>query len=441
MDYKPKYSPELRDVIARPQSKVTIGVFVFLILFVSLLVLLGFLVKSPDVVIADVRISSSNPPIVLKPQTSGRIHFIMDSLPGYAESGEYLAFIDNPAYYKDIQKISKIIDGGDPFLVDFGNDEVTMSLGEISTPYYDFKCALLTYQLLTDPENEYSSQIDIYKKRLQYDRADLSSYRKSYENSLEQFRIKRQQFETDSILYEENVILENEYQSAKLEMLNAERYIISGQSDINIKMRSIEENMYKTKEYERKYQEQLKLQRINVETTYNELISQIKAWENKYILKTNNPGYVELANFISDGDFITAGVSVFNIVYKDSKYYAVALLPTTGAGKVKPGERANLKLDSFPYAEYGTLSGIVETISLNPIEKYYLVHISLPNGLVSSTGSQLFFAETLYGQAEIITQERRLISRIFNKIYEMFNNKKSIPEDNKVSKEQSQITF
>ena len=99
------------------------------------------------------------------------------------------------------------------------------------------------------------------------------------------------------------------------------------------------------------------------------------------------------------------------------------------------------KIEGFPYAEYGTLSGIVETISLNPIEKYYLVHISLPNGLVSSTGSQLFFAETLYGQAEIITQERRLISRIFNKIYEMFNNKKSIPEDNKVSKEQSQITF
>lgn len=441
MKQEPKYSPELRNVIERPQDKFTTGVFIFLLLFVLLLVLLGIIVKSPDIVVADVKISSSNPPIVLKPQSSGRIHFIVDSLPVNVESGEYIAFIDNPAYYKDIQKISKAMDCVDPFSIDFGDEESTMSLGEISAPYYDFKYALQAYRLLADPGNEYSSQIGMYRKRLQYDRIDLETCRKSYKNSLEQFRIKRRLFETDSILYADNVILEPDYYSAKLDILNAERYIISGKSEIDNKIRSIEENMHQIAELERKYQETLQLQHISVETTYKELISQIKGWEDKYILKTNNPGYVELANLISGGDFITAGVPVFNVVYKDSEYYAIAMLPTTGAGKVKAGAIANLKLDSFPYAEYGTLSGIVKTVSLNPIEKYYLVYISLPDGLVSSTGAQLFFAETLYGQAEIITKERRLISRIFNKIYEMVNNKKHIQENKEASEKQSQINF
>ncbi len=441
MTYEPKYSPDLKDVIERPQSKFAVGVFVFLLLFVLLLVLLGIVVKSPDIIVADVRVSSNNPPIVLKPQSSGRIRFIKESLPGDADCGEYLAYIDNPAHYEDIQKILKIMAGVDPFSVDFSAGDSMMSLGEVSAPYYDFKYALQSYKLLTNPDNEYSSQIEIYKKRLQYDRADLENCRKSYENSLKQFRIKRQQFETDSVLYAKNVILETEYNSAELDFLNAERYIISGKSEIDSKMRSITENIHQIEELERKYQEQLQLQYISVETTFKELISQIKGWEDKYVLKSNDPGYVELANLISDGDFITAGTPVFNVVYKDSEYYAIAMLPTMGAGKVKAGERANLKLDSFPYVEYGTLHGIVETVSLNPVEKYYLVYISLPNGLVSSTGAQLFFAETLYGQAEIITEERRLISRIFNRIYEMVSSKKRAPEDMKKIEEQSQINF
>ena len=51
------------------------------------------------------------------------------------------------------------------------------------------------------------------------------------------------------------------------------------------------------------------------------------------------------------------------------------------------------------------------------------MYIALPDGLVSSVGTKLSFAETLYGQAEIVTAERRLISRVFSRIYEMSSNK------------------
>ena len=132
---------------------------------------------------------------------------------------------------------------------------------------------------------------------------------------------------------------------------------------------------------------------------------------------------MELANLISNGDYVAAGTPVFNMVFENSTYHAVAMLPPEGAGKVTVGEKVNIKLSSFPFAEYGTLSGFVQSISQNPIEKYYLVYISLPDGLASTTGAQLYFAETLYGQAEIVTRERRLISRIFSRIYERSGNK------------------
>lgn len=77
MPIRSKYSPELRDIIERPQDKFSIGVMVFLIVFLLLIILLGLIIKSPDIIVADVRVSSSNPPVTLKPQTSGKIHLIM----------------------------------------------------------------------------------------------------------------------------------------------------------------------------------------------------------------------------------------------------------------------------------------------------------------------------------------------------------------------------
>lgn len=71
--------------------------------------------------------------------------------------------------------------------------------------------------------------------------------------------------------------------------------------------------------------------------------------------------------------------------------------------------------------------GRVRNISLSSVDKGYLIYVDLPNGLISSSNYEFSFAETIYGQAEIITDNKRLISLIFNQIYKMFNPSRSIP--------------
>ena len=420
---KNHYSQELTDIIERPQGKFSVAVFCFLIFFITLLIVLGVIIKSPDIVAAEVRVSTATPPIVLISQTSGRICFVKDSLPTYADSGEYLAYIANAADLEDVQTLYDLIRDIDPLSLCADFDDSSLSLGEIGSWYYQYKCALQSYELLVRPDNELLSQLEIYRTRVQHDKIDLANCQSVFDNSLRQLKIKRQQFQTDSILYQKAAILEAEFQKAKLDILNAERYLLSSKSDIDGKSRSLAENEYWVKEYERRYDDELKLQRIQVITAYKELISQIRGWESKYVLKAESSGYVESANLIANGDYIAMGTPVFNMVFENSTYYAVAMLPPEGAGKVAIGGKVNIKLSSFPFAEYGTLSGLVQSISQNPIEKYYLVYISLPEGLISTTGARLYFAETLYGQAEIVTRERRLISRVFSGIYEMVSNK------------------
>ena len=70
----------------------------------------------------------------------------------------------------------------------------------------------------------------------------------------------------------------------------------------------------------------------------------------------------------------------------------------------------------YPYQEYGSLRGYVERISMNSVEKGYLLYINMPNGLKSDNNHTLSFAETMYGQAEIITVRKKLIFMLLNKL-------------------------
>ena len=93
------------------------------------------------------------------------------------------------------------------------------------------------------------------------------------------------------------------------------------------------------------------------------------------------------------------------------------------SGKVKSGQNVNIKLSSFPYAEYGMLSGEVKSLSLVPDQGKYYVEIELTNGLNTNYNKQLPLLQEMTGTAEIITEDLRLIERIIAPIRSLYNEK------------------
>jgi HlyD family secretion protein len=91
-----------------------------------------------------------------------------------------------------------------------------------------------------------------------------------------------------------------------------------------------------------------------------------------------------------------------------------------GSGKVKPGQKVNIKFDNYPYMEYGMVEGKVNRISKVPTNDYYALEVDLPNGLTSTYGKTFEFNNEIQGSAEIITDDLRLIQRIFNPIKSLF---------------------
>jgi hypothetical protein len=62
------------------------------------------------------------------------------------------------------------------------------------------------------------------------------------------------------------------------------------------------------------------------------------------------------------------------------------------------------------------LYAIVEDFSTLPYQSHYRVIISFPNGLNTQYGKEVPSQLHFQGRAEVITEERRVIERLFDKL-------------------------
>ncbi len=147
----------------------------------------------------------------------------------------------------------------------------------------------------------------------------------------------------------------------------------------------------------------------------------MKIWEQQYLLVSPVSGKVSFTKIWSINQNVSAGDNVISVVPTDSKGLIGKLqLAIEGSGKVKKGQRVNIKLVNYPHMEYGMLLGIIERVSLVPAEIFYCVEISLPNGLMTNYGEYLRFSQQMKASAEIITEDVRLIEKFFNPIKSVF---------------------
>ncbi|MDR1056007.1 MAG: HlyD family secretion protein, partial [Prevotellaceae bacterium] len=156
-------------------------------------------------------------------------------------------------------------------------------------------------------------------------------------------------------------------------------------------------------------------------TGYDALLAAIESWKQQYLLRSGSPGIVTFGKFWSRNQQINAGDRVFGIVSENRGDIIGKLqLASEGAGKVKTGQRVHIKVDGYPYMEYGMLEAKVQSISLVPDEKLYSVQLSLPKGMTTFYGKTIDFTGELSGTAEIATDEMSLFQRLMSPLKYFF---------------------
>ena len=97
-------------------------------------------------------------------------------------------------------------------------------------------------------------------------------------------------------------------------------------------------------------------------------------------------------------------------------------IPSQGFAKVKTGQTVNVKLNGFPYMEYGILKGKISSLSSIPETEGYAAEVVFSNGLVSSYNTRIKFIQQMDGTGDIITKDQRLLERFLNPLKSAIKN-------------------
>ncbi|MBF0650820.1 HlyD family efflux transporter periplasmic adaptor subunit [Dysgonomonas sp. GY75] len=405
-----------------------------IIVFSILLFIFGWLIKYPDVVTGQIKINSNMSPVKLPAHVSGKINILGFKAQDTVKEGEYIAVIQNSANTDDVQKIASLMNQFDPNESGTFKHTVTLfpekvSLGELNMKYYSFLSSLKSIIDYSD-DNVYEQQQISLVDGIKWREKILNETKNALSISTENLEISEKWLDKYSSLNKDLVsTYEFEIDRSRIELLSARQNnqnLVKEIASVEMQITESENKLSQLLVERREKERQLHL---DLFASYHELNDQIKQWEQTYVLKAPFDGQVEFLKFWANDQFVQAGEDVFGIVPKENSILGQVLLPAMGAGKVKTGSNVTIKLDDYPYAEFGSIKGIVRSISLITNEyktsqsniNTYLVMVDMPDGLITNYGDKLDFKYEIGGQADIIVKDRRLIERLFDNI--KFNTK------------------
>ena len=427
-DNNRKSSEEVQDIIDRMPGKTGRIVAVIIILIAGLLMFFGWLIEYPEKVSGPVSITARQAPVRLVANSSGKLRLLKHSSDTVLEN-EIIAYIENPAGLEDIREIEDFLINNNPdslFLnPDYMVTVATLSLGELSQSFYNFL--------------NYLEKIRQYNKGQPFERKIeglsllLGSQLKLEEYFQRQLSTKEKtlliagkNIKRDSILYRSSAIAEQDIDRSSINYLGVLESSQKMEEDNTSLKIQIDDTRHKLQMLNLEKTEAEQKLRIDLITSYNELSAGIRMWKLKYTFSSPINGTLEYLNFWRENDFITAGSDVFSVLPSDNPILGQIYLPSHGAGKVAVGQDVIIKLDNYPYIEYGSVRGKVRSISniANPtagpggqgLINTYLILIDLPEQLTTNYDVKLDFGYEIRGIADILIRKRKLIVRLFDNL-------------------------
>lgn len=176
--------------------------------------------------------------------------------------------------------------------------------------------------------------------------------------------------------------------------------------------------------------EQLRLRQAEIRGKMNEIQAQIataKAKKDQRYVYAPTSGVITTLNLKHSGQVVQPGDAIAEISPQGKPLILSTLLPSQEAGFVKPGMTTQIKLDAFPYQDFGLVSGKVLSVSpdskaLENGSQVYRVDIALDRPDIEIRGQKVLLKTGQTGTAEIMTRRRRIMDLLLDPIRQLQGN-------------------
>lgn len=423
-------SEELQDIMGRiPLWVIRCGTTVIFSILVVIFVL-SWLVKYPEMVSAPITITTLNPPADLMAKSTGKIEKLFVSDGQHIAAGDFVAVLFNIADYNDVFELRRRLEEHGERWQEYIDDAdiiSTLDTGELQTLLSQFNSALENYakyvslNYISQTQKNLADQIAIQKTQ-------LVSQREQYQNMLRQYEIEKINLARDSMLYAGRVISELDYERSQQAVLQAAGSLISHRISISQLESGINGNEGRLIELDLQYESEQSNLEIGLKTARDNLTAQIASWQNSNVIAAPVAGRVTFTSYWNENQNIAAGERFATIVPEATsgtdEVVGKLVIPSARLGKVTTGQTVHVKLNGYPYMEFGILKGELATISAVPDASGggYAADVRFPDGLVSTYKKEFELIQQMDGTAEIVTRDMRLIERFFAPVRNILQN-------------------
>ncbi|WP_288708010.1 HlyD family efflux transporter periplasmic adaptor subunit [uncultured Alistipes sp.] len=391
-------------------------------LLISLVTAFGFIIRYPDTVDGIISITANSGPIRIVANSSGRIHLIKKN-GDFLKKGDVIAYMEGGANYYDILMLDSLLKTCNhdiPQIDSFSNNWL---LGDISNVYNIYVNTLYNYLQLKESDIYETIRINL-KEKIALDKQIIKKIEEEIELKSKMIDSTKSLLNKDSILLTRKALTAHEYQQSQNTFLLYQEALLNLQSSKLEKQSSITQNKLEIQRITLEENENIQKSYTELVASRNDLINALNQWKEKYVQYAPIDGELEYLGFWRNNIYVNSGDELFTIIPEETVMIGEVHIPSTGAGKVEIGQLANVKLQNYPYDEYGYLRGKVNSISrlTNKLKtkegkaNTYLVSIIFPEGTITNFGKELSIDFETEGQVEIITKDKRLIERLFDNL-------------------------
>jgi len=133
---------------------------------------------------------------------------------------------------------------------------------------------------------------------------------------------------------------------------------------------------------------------------------------------------------VSTGQAVAPGSTVAVILPEGGRLEAELLAPSRAIGFVRPGQEVAVSLQAFPYQRFGTVRGVVRSVSstvlapnevpvqgLNLQEPVFRIRVTLSREVMHAYGETIPMQPGMLVSAQIVFDRRNLLEWLFDPIY------------------------
>lgn len=405
------HSEDLQEIISKPPSWLLKRGITFIVLTIFMLFGLTFFIRYPEVVPVSMKFNTSSAPKVLTGKVTGNLVKILVKDGAAVDKNTDIAYVESVADHHQVLHLldkMKQVRSSTIELADL-TDIVTpteLELGEVQNSYQNFYLAYLNYVAI-NKEGIYQKRKNFIQNEVKYINEQNQRIQQSFDLQKRELALAEEEYAKYQILAEKKVISQLELQQKEALLLakrqsipQTENTIIGNQSSRLSKDKEMSEINNQMFEEEKKFYQSL-----------NTFISDAENWKKQYVISSPSKGTLIYGDFLQENQLIKMGEELFYVNANKEDYYGEILIPQSKSSKVKVGQEVLIKVQSYPYQEYGYLRGRIDYISDIPIrDSVFFSKVSLSR---NEKDSVIKLKPGILADADIITEDQSIIKRIW----------------------------